>query len=75
MLGGVNRLVRPEDTLIAYGWENLSLVFSFLLFMGLVLTIGILSRELENAITFTLVFTAPVFFVYMLAYTQKILGR
>jgi hypothetical protein len=57
----------PEDSLIAYRWENLAIIFSFLLFLGIVLTIGLLSQELENALLFTFVFTAPVFFIYIVS--------
>ncbi len=57
----------PENSLIAYGWGNLAIALSFVLFLGIVLTIGFFSRRLEIALTFTFVFAAPVFFVYVLS--------
>ena len=56
-----------EAPLIAYGWANLGLVLSAVLFLGVVLTIGYLSRKLEDALTFTFVFAAPVFLMYILS--------
>jgi hypothetical protein len=35
--------------------------------LGVVLTIGYLSRKLEDALTFTFVFAAPVFLMYILS--------
>lgn len=56
-----------EDPLIAYGWGNLAIALSAVLFLGVVLTLGYLSRKLEDALTFTFVFAAPVFLMYILS--------
>jgi hypothetical protein len=56
-----------ETSLIAYNWENLIIALSFVLFMGIVLTIGYLSRNIEDAVAFMLIITAPVFLLYILS--------
>lgn len=56
-----------ETSLIAYDLENLVIFLSFVLFMGIVLTIGYLSRNIEDAVAFMLIITAPVFLLYILS--------
>jgi hypothetical protein len=55
-----------EDSLIDYGGETLALFLSFVLILSIVITIGYVSRNLENAITFTILSTGPLFFLYFL---------
>ncbi|HEY9632315.1 MAG TPA: hypothetical protein V6D14_02850 [Coleofasciculaceae cyanobacterium] len=56
-----------EASLIAYGWENFVQVCSFMLFMGILLTLGYLSRNVEDALAFMFIITTPVFLVYILS--------
>ncbi|HEY9613830.1 hypothetical protein [Allocoleopsis sp.] len=49
-----------EDSLIDYGGEQLAFFFSFVLFFSLVLTIGFVTRNLENAIVFTILASTPL---------------
>lgn len=55
-----------QDTLIDYRGETLALILSFVLILGTVMMIGYVSRNLENAITFTILAMAPLFFLYFL---------
>jgi hypothetical protein len=55
-----------EDSLIDYRGETIALILSCVLILGIVITIGYVSRNLENAITFTILSTAPLFFLYFL---------
>jgi hypothetical protein len=57
-----------DSLLVDYGFERLAFVFSFILLCGLVLTIGIVSRDLENAIVFTVMTTAPLFLWYVMSH-------
>lgn len=59
-----------EDSLIDYGGESLALVMSCVLLVGIVITLGYFSRNLENAITFTILSMAPLFFLYLLFHTS-----
>lgn len=58
-----------EDSLIDYSGESLVLVMSCVLLVGIVITLGYFSRNLENAITFTIISMAPLFFLYLLFHT------
>ena len=58
-----------KDLLIDYRGETLVLTLSFLLILGIVMTIGYVSRSLENVITFTIISMGPLFFLYMLFHT------
>lgn len=49
-----------EDSLIDYSGEQLAFIFSFALFLGLVLTVGFVTRNLENAIVFTILASTPL---------------
>ncbi len=49
-----------DGLLIDYGGENIAYIFSILLFLSLVLTVGIVTRNLENAIVFTILASAPL---------------
>ena len=49
-----------EGSLIDYRWENLALVFSLILFLCLVLTVGFVTRNFENAIVFTILASTPL---------------
>ena len=49
-----------EDSLIDYGGEQLAFILSFALFLGLVLTVGFVTRNLENAIVFTILASTPL---------------
>ena len=49
-----------EDSLIDYSWENLAFIFSLILFLCLVLTVGFVTRNLENAIVFTILASTPL---------------
>lgn len=55
-----------EDSLIDYPGETLVLFLSIVLILGIVGTVGYVSRNLENAITFTIISMAPLFFLYLL---------
>lgn len=57
-----------DSSLLDYGSERLAFLLSFVLFLGLVLTIGLVSRDLENAIVFTVMTTAPLFVWYVLSH-------
>lgn len=59
-----------EDSLIDYHGETLVLILSVVLILGIVGTIGYVSRNLENAITFTIISMAPLFFLYILFHTS-----
>lgn len=54
-----------DTSLIDYQGETLLFILSFVLFLGLVLTVGFVSRNLENAITFTLISIFPLFLAYI----------
>ncbi len=54
------------DSLIDYQGETLALILSVVLILGIVIMIGYVSRNLENAITFTIISMAPLFFLYFL---------
>lgn len=58
-----------EDSLIDYSGESLALVMSCVLLVGIVITLGYFSRNLENAITFTILSMTPLFFLYLLFHT------
>lgn len=60
-----------EDPLIAYEWENLAFTFSFILFSGMAVLTGFLSRNIEDSIFYTAVCTASILLVYLVV---KILG-
>jgi len=49
-----------DSLLIDYSGENLALFFSLVLFLCLVLTVGIVTRNLENAIVFTILASTPL---------------
>jgi hypothetical protein len=49
-----------EGSLIDYSWENLAFIFSLILFLSLVLTVGFVTRNLENAIVFTILASTPL---------------
>lgn len=55
-----------DNLLIDYRGEALALVLSFVLFIEIVLAIGYISQDLENAITFTIIAMTPLFFLFML---------
>lgn len=55
-----------EDSLIDYRGETLVLILSVVLILGIVGTLGYVSRNLENTITFTVISMAPLFFLYIL---------
>ncbi|MGB5960317.1 MAG: hypothetical protein WBG73_06625 [Coleofasciculaceae cyanobacterium] len=55
-----------QDSLIDSDGETLVLILSFVLVLGIVVTVGYVSRNLENAITFTIISMAPLFFLYLL---------
>ncbi|MGC1394877.1 MAG: hypothetical protein WA828_11405 [Coleofasciculaceae cyanobacterium] len=55
-----------QDSLIDSDGETLVLILSFVLVLGIVITVGYVSRNLENAITFTIISMAPLFFLYLL---------
>ncbi|MEO8893209.1 MAG: hypothetical protein ABI417_17100 [Coleofasciculaceae cyanobacterium] len=54
------------DSLIDYSGETLVLFLSIVLILSIVGTIGYASRNLENAIIFTIISMAPLFFLYIL---------
>jgi hypothetical protein len=56
----------PQDSLIAYEWESTLRIFSMILFLSLVLLLGFLSRELENALFFTMTTSGVIFFLFMI---------
>lgn len=49
-----------EDSLIDYSGGNLALLLSLVLFLCLVLTVGFATRNLENAIIFTILASTPL---------------
>ncbi|AFZ20858.1 hypothetical protein [Allocoleopsis franciscana] len=49
-----------EDSLIDYSGEQLAFILSLALFLGLVLTVGFVTRNLENAIIFTILASTPL---------------
>ncbi|HEY9673598.1 MAG TPA: hypothetical protein V6D11_19300 [Waterburya sp.] len=49
-----------EGSLIDYSWENLAFILSLILFLSLVLTVGFVTRNLENAIVFTILASTPL---------------
>jgi hypothetical protein len=49
-----------EDSLIDYSGEQLAFILSFALFLGLMLTVGFVTRNLENAIVFTILASTPL---------------
>lgn len=49
-----------EDSLIDSSGEQLAFIFSFALFLSLVLTVGFVTRNLENAIVFTILASTPL---------------
>lgn len=57
---------KMEVSLIDHSGQTLVLTLSLLLGFGIVVTIGYFSRNLENAITFTILSIAPLFFAFML---------
>ncbi len=57
-----------QDTLIDYGWENLLLIVSLILFISAICFVGFLSRKVENAIFFTLISSASVIFAFFVTY-------
>lgn len=59
-----------QDSLIDYRGETLALILSFVLILGTVMMIGYVSHNLENAITFTILSMAPLFFLYFLFHTS-----
>ena len=58
----------PHDPLIDYGWENLLLIISLMLFTIIVVLLGYLTRKLENAVFFTIIVSVSVFFVFFATY-------
>lgn len=54
-----------DASLIDYQGETLLFLLSFVLFLGIVFTVGFVSRNLENAITFTLLSSFPLFLAYI----------
>ena len=55
-----------DDSLIAYGWENLLQVLSMMLFLSIVFIVGFLSRKLENALIFTISCSVVIFGLYII---------
>ncbi len=49
-----------DTSLIDYSGESLAYVVSIVLFLSLVLTVGVVTRNLENAIVFTILASAPL---------------
>ncbi len=49
-----------EDSLIDASGEQIAFIFSFVLFLSLVLTLGFVTRNLENAIVFTILASTPL---------------
>lgn len=58
----------PQDPLIDYNLENFLLLFSILLFTIVILIFGFISRDLENAIFFTIVASACIILVFLVTY-------
>ena len=56
-----------EDPLIAYNWQNFTFIASFVLFISIVAMIGFLSRNLENAVFFTVVSSISILLSFLLA--------
>jgi hypothetical protein len=57
-----------EGSLLDYGWETVAFILSFVLFLTLVITIGLVSQDLENAMIFTVMATAPLFLWYVMSH-------
>lgn len=57
-----------QDVLIDYGWENLLITVSFILFISAVCFVGFLSRKVENAIFFTAISTGSIIFAFFATY-------
>lgn len=55
-----------DDSLIAYGWENLLQILSIMLFLSVVGIVGFLSRKLENALLFTIICSLVIFGLYLI---------
>lgn len=49
-----------DSSLIDYSGEKLAFFLSLVLFISLVLTIGFVTRNLENAIVFTILASTPL---------------
>jgi hypothetical protein len=49
-----------DTSLIDYSGESLAYVVSIVLFLSLVLTVGVVTRNLENAIVFTILASTPL---------------
>jgi hypothetical protein len=49
-----------DTSLIDYSGESLAYVVSMVLFLSLVLTVGVVTRNLENAIVFTILASTPL---------------
>jgi hypothetical protein len=49
-----------ESSLIDYSGEKIAFFFSLVLFLSLVLTVGVVTRNLENAIVFTILASTPL---------------
>ncbi|MEW6499264.1 MAG: hypothetical protein AB1589_43310 [Cyanobacteriota bacterium] len=49
-----------DSLLIDNGGENIAYIFSIVLFLSLVLAVGSITRNLENAIVFTILASAPL---------------
>jgi phosphate starvation-inducible membrane PsiE len=59
-----------EHSLIDYQGETLALILSVVLILGTVMMIGYVCGNLENAITFTIISMAPLFFLYFLFHSS-----
>jgi len=56
----------PQDSLIDYQWESTLQIFSMMLFLSLVMLLGFISRDLENALFFTMTTSGVIFFLFMI---------
>ena len=54
------RTTQMDGSLIDYSGEKLAFFLSFVLFLSLVLTVGLVTRNLENAIVFTILASTPL---------------
>jgi hypothetical protein len=63
------KIAKMKDLLIDYRGETLVLSLSFLLVLGIVMTLGYVTGSLENVITFTIISMVPLFFLYMMFHT------
>lgn len=54
-----------EASLIAYEWGSLVEILSMMLFLNLVVLLGFISRNLENALFFTMTTSAIIFFLFI----------